>query len=257
MAPMSDEFDAESELRRQGLAPRTWKGILDDLKARLPPADWERFSRAHRNFAAYRSDATLARFYETVFGLGLQKEVNAFRFARLAAILEDLLAETRSGLSILDVGAGGGYPAAALLRHRAPRAYAVYDPVPAVRDELAAQGFTALSHPPPPRPDADFDLILCIDSLGEVNGDDDGLLARPGAVPPQELPALLEERYGFPEKLAPWKPYLAAEGRILLWEPFAYAEAFAALAQSLSDAQWTAKVVSRAPGRNYLEIRRG
>jgi hypothetical protein len=251
----TDEFDAESELRRQGLAPLAWKDALAAIKARLSPTDMERFSRAHGNFVAYRSETTLARFYGLVFELGVQREVNGYRFARLAAVLPDALAAIPAGSSILDVGAGGGYVAAALLRHRAPRSYVVYDPVAAVREELAAQGLSVLPHPPPPRPATPFDVILCVDSLGEINSDDDGALIRPGGAPAEELPGLLEQRYGFAQKLAPWKPYLAPHGRILLWEPFSYPEALAAVARHLIACGWEARVDSRAPGRNNLEIR--
>ena len=233
----------------------SWGDALAAIQARLTPADMERFSRAHKNFIAYRTESTLTRFYGTVFALGLQHEVNANRFVRLLGILEDLFAEVPTGLAILDVGAGAGYVAGALLRQRAPKAYVAYDPVPAARDELLAQGLTVLPHPPPPLPEKPFDAILCVDSLGEVNSDDDGLLSRAGAIPTEEMAVQMEERFGFAEKLALWKPYLAADGRILLWEPFAYPEAFAAVALYLGSHGWEAEVKSRAPGRNYLEIR--
>lgn len=250
-------FDASAELRRQGLAPLAWKNSLSAIQARLSPAEMERFSRAHKNFVGYRSESTLDRFYGMVFRLGLQNEVNGYRFDRLAGILEDAFAAVAPGESILDVGAGGGYLGAILVRLRAPRAYVAYDPISAVRDGLAAQGLSVLPHPPPPRPEWPFDAILCADSLGEINADDDGALARPDLVPPGELPELLEQRYGFAQKLAPWKAYLAPTGRILLWEPFAYPEAFAAVALHLGACGWNAAVRSRAPGRNYLEIRPG
>jgi SAM-dependent methyltransferase len=254
---MTRASDMAAELRRQGLEPLSWKEALAAIQARLSPADMERFSRAHRNFVGYRTDSTLARFYGTVFALGVQDLVNGNRFGRLAGILEDLGAEIAPGQAILDVGAGAGYVGAALLRHRSPKAYVAYDPVPAVRDELGAQGFALLPHPPPPAPAPAeaFDVILCVDSLGEVNADDDGSLFRPDGIAPGELPEQMEQRYGFAEKLSAWKPFLAPGGRILLWEPFAYPEAFAALAELLGARGWKADIRSRAPGRNYLEIR--
>jgi SAM-dependent methyltransferase len=252
---MTETWDISAELRRQGLEPMAWNDALAALKARLSPADMERFSRAHRNFVAYRTDSTLARFYGTVFALGVQHEVNGSRFGRLAGILQDLGAEILPGQAILDVGAGAGYVAAALLRHRAPKTYVVYDPVAAVRDELLAQGLSVLPHPPPPTQENTFDAILCVDSLGEVNADDDGSLSRAEGIAPEELPEQMEQRYGFAEKLAAWKPFLARDGRILLWEPFAFPEAFTALANLLGARGWVAEVRSRSPQRNYLEIR--
>jgi SAM-dependent methyltransferase len=248
-------IDTAAELRRQGLQPRSWNETLAAIKASVSPADFDRFSRAHKNFVGYRSESTLERFYATVFSLGAQHAINGFRFGRLSGVLEDVLAEVAPGQSVLDVGAGGGYVAAAVLRHRAPRAYVVQDPVGRVRDELAAEGLTVLPHPPPPVPETGFDLILCVDSLGEVNADDDGLLSKAGAVPAEDLPGMMEQRYGFAQKLAPWKAYLAPGGRALVWEPFAYPEAFAAVASLLSGCGWDARVRARVPERNYLEIR--
>jgi SAM-dependent methyltransferase len=252
---MTEAGDMSSELRRQGLAPLAWDEALAAIQARLSPADMQNFSRAHRNFIGYRTDSTLERFYGTVFALGVQHEVNGNRFGRLAGILEDLCAEILPGQAILDVGAGAGYVATALLRHRAPKTYVAYDLVPAVRDELLAQGLRVLPHPPPSAPEASFDAILCVDSLGEVNADDDGSLSRADGIVADELPEQLEQRYGFAEKLSAWKPFLAPDGRILLWEPFAYPEAFTALATLLGARGWKAETRSRSPGRNYLEIR--
>lgn len=252
---MTQASDMALELRRQGLEPLAWKDALAAIQSRLSPADMERFSRAHRNFVGYRTESTLARFYGTVFGFGVQHLVNGNRFGRLTGILEDLCDEIVPGLAILDVGAGAGYVAAALLRHRAPEAYVAYDPVAAVRDELSAQGLETLPHPPPLAAAGTFDVILCVDSLGEVNADDDGSLSRADGIAAEDLPEVLEQRYGFAEKLAAWKPFLASGGRILLWEPFTYPEAFAALAALLAARGWKAEIRSRAPGRNYLEIR--
>lgn len=258
-------MDIEGELRSQGLSPKSWPKVLESIKATLSPADWERFSRLHRNFTGYRSESTLSRFYAFVFSHGLHKEINGFRFGRLAAILEDLVLELRPGLSILDVGAGAGIVAAAVKKHFAPLAYVVQDPCPEVRDELMAQGFPVLAHPSPSLtgsvsgdpsvPAGGFDLLLCIDSLGEINGDDDGLLAKPGGVDLSELPELMEQRYGFAEKLAPWKPYLAPEGRILLWEPFSFPQAMEAVGAILRKSGWQARSLSHIPSRNYLELR--
>lgn len=254
---MTDAIDIKGELRGLGLAPVTWAESLAAIKGRLSPADFERFSRAHKNFVGYRSETTLARFYSAVFALGLQNEINGFRFGRLAQVLVDLLADLAQGKSVLDIGAGAGYIPALIAKHRAPRVLSLQDTCAAVRDELQAQGYSVLPHPPPQAPveAARFEVILCVDSLGEINGDDDGLLSKPGGVPAEELPELMEQRYGFAQKLAAWKPWLATGGRILMWEPFAYPEAFQAVASFLGQCGWDAKVISRAPGRNYLEIR--
>ena len=259
---MMDKAQIARELQTLGLAPRTWADALAAIKARLAPADFEKFSRAHKNFVGYRSDTTLSRFYGSVFALGVQAEVNGYRFARLVQVLEDLLPEVPPDASVLEVGAGAGYIATLIQRHCAPRSYIVYDTCAAARDELTAQGFTTLPHPPPSLPVAPwitdgkgFELILCVDSLGEINSDDDGLLSRSDGATPEELPELMEQRYGFGQKLAAWRPWLAPGGRILLWEPFAYPGAMEAVAAYLAGNGWQARVASRSPGRNYLEIR--
>jgi hypothetical protein len=252
---LESRMDAAEELQRQGVSPKTWPEVMAAVKASLDPAAWETFSRLHKNFTGYRSESTLNRFYAFVFSHGLQREVNGFRHGRLLGILTDLVRELAPGLAILDVGAGAGIIAGAVIRHFAPKAYVVQDACAGVRDELKAQGLTVLPHPAPAAPEGGpFDLLICADSLGEINADDDGRLANPLAVDPGELPDMLEERYGFAEKLRPWRAYLAPGGRILLWEPFAYRGVWEALAVSLGRAGWQARL-SGETGRPYLELR--
>lgn len=263
--------ELESELRDLGLVPKSWPQTLETLKAKLPKQDWETFSRLHRNFTGYRSESTLSRFYGFVFSRGLHLDINGYRFGRLTAVLADLLPRLSPGLAILDIGAGSGIIATLIQRRSSPRAYVVQDPCAEVRDELAAQGFTVLPHPVPenppslgvaaPSPDGNqgttgFDVLLCVDSLGEVNGDDDGQLAKPDSIDPAELAGMLEQRYGFAEKLEIWKPYLAPGGRVLIWEPIPYRNAMEALAELLRNAGWETDLHAPAPGRNYLELRR-
>jgi SAM-dependent methyltransferase len=247
--------ELETELRGLGLVPKSWPQTLEALKAKLAKQDWETFSRLHRNFTGYRSDSTLSRFYGFVFSHGLQLDINAYRFGRLMAVLADLLPELTPGSAILDIGAGSGIIASLIKRRLAPREYVVQDPCPEVRDELTAQGFTVLPHPAPAALPSGFDVLLCVDSLGEVNGDDDGQLAKPSDIEPAELADMLEQRYGFAQKLEPWKAYLAPGGRVLLWEPIPYQNAMEALAQLLRNEGWEAVLHARSPGRNYLELR--
>jgi SAM-dependent methyltransferase len=247
--------DIENELGALGLASKTWAETLEIIKAKLAKPDWETFSRLHKNFVGYRSETTLERFYGFVFTHGLHLDINAYRFRRLTSVLTDLLPLLNPGLSILDVGAGSGIIATLIQKRIAPKRLMVQDHCRAVRDELTAQGFPLLPHPPSPIGSADFDLLLCVDSLGEINADDDGMLAKPDAVAAADLPGLLEERYGFVQKLDAWKGYLAPGGRVLLWEPFAYPNAMEALSIVLGNEGWDAAFHAPAPGRNYLELR--
>lgn len=258
---MIGEKDIEAELRRLGLARKGWTEVLEEVRTRLPEEEQERFTRLHRNFVGYRSETTASRFYGFVFSRGLHLPINGFRFDRLAAVLGDLLPEIPPGCSILDVGAGAGIIASVVRRLREPVRLAVQDTCAEVRDELRAQGFEVLPHPVPAAPSTNapgaardpFDRILCIDSLGEINSDDDGVLARPEAASDPFFGDMLEERYGFARKLEGWKPWLAPAGRILLWEPFAYPEAMAAVGAMLAENGWKAQSHTRSPGRNYLE----
>jgi hypothetical protein len=261
-------FDLDNALQSQGLTPKPWTQVLETVKAKLPAADWETFSRLHKNFVGYRSEGTLSRFYGFVFSQNLQMDVNAYRYGRLKSVLTDLIAEIPAGITILDIGAGAGIVSTVVQKSLSPRFLALQDLCREVRDELTAQGFRVLPHPAPARPSEwnaaaaqgaapnGFDLLLCVDSLGEVNADDDGTLAKPDEVPSADLPDMVEERYGFTQKLAPWIPWMAPGGRILLWEPIASTKVFEALAISLRNKGWAVELRSRAPGRNYLELRR-
>lgn len=254
--PERKTMDIEKELENLGLRPKSWPEVSDAIRERLGRPDWETFSGLHRNFTGYRSESTHARFYGFVFSRGLQLELNMFRHARLRTVLEGLAGEVTPGISILDIGAGAGIPAAVLLRTRSPERYVVQDHCAEAREALHAQGFSVLPHPPPFPPDgAGFDLLLCIDSLGEINSDDDGRMHEPDTLDAALLPGLLEERYGFARKLGEWKPYLAPGGRVLLWEPFTHQAIWEALAVLLDESGWSTRLAGDAPGRAYLEIK--
>jgi hypothetical protein len=248
-------MQANEELFSMGLRPMTWPEVLQAVQDRLDPAGRERFARLHRNFVAYLSAETLDRFYGFVFSQGLHLEINGYRFHRLAVLLERILARVEPGAGILDIGAGAGLVASVLARRAAPRTLVVQDPCREVRAHLSAMGFRVLPHPPPAAPpQGPFDLLLCVDSLGEINADDDGTLAHPERVDGAELPRLVEERYGFAHKLEPWKPYLARGGRVLLWEPIARREAWEAIAAGLAGAGWKTALRSDDPDASYLEL---
>lgn len=245
----------KDELLALGLKPMAWPEVLEAVRERLAPSDRERFIRLHKNFVGYISQGTLDRFYGFVFSRGIQFEINGFRFHRIRGILETLLPLIKPGLSILDVGAGAGIVASVLLKHAMAKSYVTQDPCREVRDHLMSSGFAVLPHPPPnPPPEGRFDLILCIDSLGELNSDEDGALANPEKVEPENLVQLIEERYGFAHKLESWKPYLAPEGRVLIWEPISLGRTLDAIAKGLTGKGWTTCQQGSAPGPSYLEL---
>lgn len=246
---------AKEELLALGLKPMTWAEVLKTVQAKLEAPDREKFQRLHRNFVGYLSPDTLGRFYGFVFAHGLQLDVNNFRFTRLEGILEVLLGLLPSGQRILDVGAGSGLIATVLLKQKSPKTCVMQDPVSEVRDFLLSMGFPVLPHPAPEAPPVTpFDFILCIDSLGEINSDEDGALRNPEKAAPEDLPHLIEERYGFSEKLEPWKRYLAPGGKLLLWEPIGFQQVWEAMAASLGESGWQARLQGDSPKHSYLEL---
>lgn len=249
---------AGEELRELGLRPMTWAETLAAVQTRLAPAERERFTRLHRNFVGYLSPETSARFHGFVFAHQLHLEVNGYRFGRLEAVLDILLARVPDGRRILDVGAGAGLIATVLLKRCRPRAYVLQDPCPEARDYLMSLGLQVLPDPPTKaHPSGRFDLILCIDSLGEIHSDEDGALAHPGETLPEERARLIEERYGFAQKLEAWKPFLAEDGRVLLWEPIKHRAIWEGIALLLADAGWKTTLHTNSPRDSYLELTLG
>lgn len=245
----------KDELLALGLKPMTWPEVLKAVQERLSPTDHDRFLRLHKNFVGYISQGTLDRFYGFVFSHGIQLEINGFRFNRIESILAVLLPLIKPGQSILDVGAGAGIAATVILKQAMTRSYVTQDPCREVRDHLMSSGFSVLPHPPPnPPPNGRFDLILCMDSLGEVNSDEDGTLANPDKVEGESLSLLIEERYGFSQKLEVWKPYLSPGGRVLVWEPIAQRRVWEAMERTLTEKGWKTRLQGDAPRHSYLEL---
>lgn len=245
----------KEELLALGLKPMAWDEVLKAVQEKLGPADRDLFLRHHRNFVGYLSQDTLERFYAFVFSHDLHLEVNGFRFHRIEGILEILLSRIVPGQCILDVGAGAGLIAAILLNRCMPKTYVTQDLCRGARDFLLSMGFAVLPHPAPERPPGGlFDLILCADSLGEINSDDQGALAGPDPAGAGDLSRMIAERYGFAEKLEPWKSYLAEGGKVFLWEPIARRKAWEAIGTDLEKNGWKTRLHGDMPRHSYLEL---
>ncbi len=251
----STRVDMDQELICHGLNPGTWKDAERVIKGVLSVAEWDTFRRLHRNFVGYRSTNTSDKFYGFVFSHDLHMEVNRHRFDRLSQILHSLSIEVKPGQSILEVGAGAGIIADLIKKQNTSVTYMVQDPCKEVRNFLERKGLSVLEHPAPSRPPVDpFDLILCVDSLGEVNSDEDDLLSENSPIKDADFPLLLEERYGIAQKLHAWKPYLAPHGRVLFWEPFKHNRAWNALAKFLQSEGWKTSTSKVLASPAYLEL---
>ncbi len=234
--------------------PGSWKESLDSIRGWLSPLEWETFSRLHRNFVGYRSNDTLNRFYGFVFSQNLQNEINRPRFGRLSGVLQILLEEIPPGLSILDIGAGSGLIATLLKRGRSPSPYVVQDICKEARQFLSLQGFDVLTEPVPRVPAQKFDRIISVDSLGEVNADEDEFLSEASSLTEIEYSIMMEERYGLGLKLEGWKSYLKPNGRFFFWEPFKHARAWKTLENLLISSGWKVQLRCESTRQAYLEL---
>ncbi len=245
---------AEIILKSYGLVPMTWEQVLSETREKLAPSAWREFQKRQDIFVRYGSEENLARYYGFVYKHGLQGLLACYRFHRIRSILCDLAANLKPELRILDVGAGAGYLASIITDRFHPRSYVVQDIVPEIRDYLARKKFAVLPHPPPKNPPGQFDLILCVDSLGELNSDDNDDLEVALDSQSRRVPELLEDHYGFAHKLETWKAYLAPDGKILIWEPFSRQAVWNALAPLLQTKGWKATPCGSDSEVRYLKL---
>jgi SAM-dependent methyltransferase len=234
----------ESYLRSQGLAPLTWDEVLRAVEQKLTPTEAQTFQRLHRAFAAYPTAHTVRSFYDFAAQRDLSALLACYRFDRLVDLAAALATQPLRGARVLDVGAGGGY-LTAYLRDALGAEVAVQDASPATLRRLEARG-----HRVPGEGAGDggaFDCIVCADSLGEINADEDDWLATPENLADEAYPRELEARYGFAEKLASLRTRLAPGGSVLLFEPAPQAHFWQGAARALETAGWRAGILGPAP----------
>ncbi len=239
------ELDA---LRLQALS---WEKVLRNIETRLSPADFVRFQRLHSGFVHYRSPRSVEKFYGFIFSHALQDELLRFRRPRLERIGAGLFAALNKADSVLEVGAGSGIWGELLKRLNPEVTYAAYDACAEAREFLRSQGFEVSECE---RTDRRFGVLLCADSLGEENSDEDAWLAEPKNQESPDYPDVLEERYGIIRKLKPWSAHLQPGGRLLLWEPFPTAAFFEAMGKLLRREGWS-PAIREAGGVFFVEAR--
>jgi hypothetical protein len=257
---------ARKALSAMQIKPLTWDEVMTEASARLSSEDIAVMRKHHRHFVAYPTESTLKKFYGFCYSRGLQDLLASFRFERLVTIISTLDLTLVSGQSLCEVGAGGGYVLRWLLSAKSPRLLTAYDLAP------EAQG----CWPKPVRIPQDhetFDTVLCLDALGEIHDDPDRLLSEPSTEDMNNLEALLEQRYGFAQKLAAWKPKLSPGGRLVLIEPLNSRSGaqsstrsgsqtspstsppiWTVLAQTLAEQGWRPQPRSLTSGLPYLEL---
>ncbi len=231
----------ESQLRQQGLTPLTWEEVLALIEQKLTPTETQTFQRLHRAFAAYPAAHTVRAFYDFAAQRDLLALLASFRFDRLVNLAGALSTYSFTGKTVLDYGAGGGFLAAYLRAQGAAVSVADFSSITLGRLETLGYPIAA----PPFAPS--FDIILCADSLGEINADEDDWLAAPENLEDPDYPRELEARYGFAEKLAALRPALSARGEILLFDPIPQPHFWTGAARALETAGWSAKVIGPNP----------
>jgi SAM-dependent methyltransferase len=236
----------QAYLRRHGLKPLKWDEVLRAVETRLPPPDRALFLRRHRNFTSYPAEQTCRAFYDFIGARGLTDLLASFRFHRLCRLGDCLSSLSLRGRSVLDLGAGGGY-LSGYLREELGADVSLTDWSPESLRRLKEMDFKTFTGPA----DAElqgksFDLILCADSLGETNSDEDDWLSDPRNSNDPGYDRELEQRYGFAQKLEPWRPFLTG-GSVLLFEPVQLPLFWEGAAASLRRFRWKAGVLGPDP----------
>ncbi len=225
----------------------TWDEVLQAIEGRLSATDLETFKRRHRNFVGYPVEQTCRAFYDFAATNSLLNLLASYRFERLCRIAACLSPLPLRNRKVLELGSGGGH-LAGFLREELGAEVTVMDWSLQTIHYLKAAGFKTLSSPN----DADareksFDFIVCADSLGEVNSDEDSWLREPeNAVEPTYVDEL-DQRYGFAAKLAAWKPLLAEGGNVLLFEPIGLPMFWQGAVASLRQSGWKAEILDPEP----------
>ncbi len=241
------------QCQQEGWHPLTWDEVTQEVRTRLEARTFTDFERLHRSFTAYPTFRTLEKFYGFCYSSKLGDLLVGYRFHRLTRLLFWLHRNMSKGERVLDIGSGTGTVARWLRNHKSPAEIAAVDRVP------EAEGLWS-QWARPPLPDETFSLLLCFDSLGEVNSDDDDALQ---AHSPSDLPGLfaqIENRYGFTAKLEPWLSRLQPGGCIWLSEPIADEKFWQAMHWGWSQKGWICTLFPLAkqagdPDGYLLEIR--
>ncbi len=239
---MPPSSSPDAFFRSLGLEPLAWDEVLRRAEARLGD-EAPVFARLHRAFTGYPAEHTARAFYDFAARNGLHALLASHRFHRLVAVAESLRDLPLEGAAALDAGAGGGFLAAWLRDARGARV-AVSDLSPASEAALSARGFPLLREEPA---GARFDFVLCADSLGEVNADDDDWLADPANADDPDYAGELEARYGLAGKLAALRPLLAPGGTAALFEPAPQAHFWRGAARLFESEGWSAKILGPEP----------
>ncbi len=187
-----------------------WEVRLKDISG---TEVFQKIKTAQKRFSEYKSTALLKKMYSLILGSGGIYEVNIPRRNRLETIAQLLDEYIPPSQSVLDWGAGSGLLSLAIQRKLNPENYWVWDICPDFQYHLESLGFKW------DEGGQGLDLVLCLDSLGECNSDEDQSLKNALMEKRPEGGELIESHYGFLEKITPLLERLLPNGQLFLIEP--------------------------------------
>lgn len=224
-------------IAQEHLEKTSWQEFWSFAQKKLSPDQLKVFVDAHRMFVEYPSKTNLIRFYSIIYQHHLVVGWNGFRLQRLCDVYAMIkpafcaMAAMNQTQTIIDVGCGSGLFAKAVSQelHVNSQDVYVYDLcAPAVDYVTEKWGVQKWSVP------IKADLMLCIDSLGEIHSDQDEELrecVETGS--DEDIFGLLEGHYGLISKLSDWLRFLDLHGTCLLTEPLPYRRLASILKQEL------------------------
>ena len=87
--------------------------------------------------------------------------------------------------------------------------------------------------------------------MGEINADDDDWLLDEKNQQDERFPYIIEQRYGFEEKLSHLKKWMSPRGKIFLFEPFKDKAIYQGIERILQQSGWQVTFIDleyQAPG---------
>lgn len=254
-------------LEELGIFPQSWDEIQEELRNRIPQYEFEKFKIVQSLFTSYTSKKNLIKYYSHLVHVGQLELIQNFRARRILNIWEGIPIHNHQ--SVLDYGAGAGLFSRAILNKCPNSLVYAYDICPAIQEYLANtkktlspnlnERFTVLTS----EPLFDFSLhqkfqmVICMDSLGEINSDDTSDLTEAISQKNFErVGELLEVHYGLTHKFQELSKLLSPDGYILFTEPFSDRDIFQYIQKAINDIGLVGTQFIGGPDLTLLKIAR-